>query len=179
LENKDRFGLILINDKETKVFKPQSSQKNLMTIFKAISEMSKQMYEKGLDKKRTSINTIRKEILSSLQFSIKGHAMVFILSDFKYINNKKALVTLAKRCRVYCVNIYDFIEDVPPPSAEYMAEYNGERVVFDTSSEAFKRTYFYYFQDKRKEMENFCKKFKCYYIGIRTDKPLYKQLKIL
>ena len=179
LENKDRFGLILGNDNEIRVFKPQSSQKNLMTIFKAIAEMSKEMFEDDKNKKIIPQKNVISEPLNSLQFNIKGHAMVFILSDFKYINNKKLLISLAKRCRLYCINIYDYIEDMPPPSAEYLVEYNGKKLVFDTSSEIFKRTYFYYFRDKRKELEDFCKKFKCYYIGIRTDKPLYKQLKIL
>ena len=32
---------------------------------------------------------------------------------------------------------------------------------------------------KRKDMDSFCKRFGCHYVNIRTDKPLYKQLKIL
>ena len=40
LANKDRFGLILFDGYETKMFKPQNNQKNLMAIFNAISETS-------------------------------------------------------------------------------------------------------------------------------------------
>ena len=40
MANKDRFGLLLYDGNETKVFKPQNNQKNLMAIFKAVSDTS-------------------------------------------------------------------------------------------------------------------------------------------
>jgi len=176
LTNKDRFGLILCTGKETKVFKPQSNQKNLMAIFNAISEASLDAIQSA---KEDTSNVNITESLQLLRFAIKSHATLFILSDFKYITALKALVALTKRCQIYCIDIYDVIEEVPPQSGEYSAEYNGEKLVFDSSPETFKRAYYYYFADKRKNMENFCKRFGCHYLNIRTDRPLYKQLKIL
>ena len=176
--NKDRFGLILYDGKETKVFKPQSNHKNLMAIFNAISATTEEILDQpAKDIEKADIN----EPLQFLRFGIKSRAMVFILSDFKKASNEalKSIVALTKRCRVYCVNIYDYLEEVPPEAGEYMAEYNGDKLIFDSSSESFKRTYYYYFQDKRQSMEKFCKRFSCQYLSIRTDKPLYKQLKIL
>lgn len=176
IANGDRFGLLLYDGKETKVFKPQSNQKNLMAIFKTISETS----SKILTTTQSSTADII-EPLQILQFSIKSRAMVFILSDFKYISNEalKTLVALTKRCRVYCVNIYDYIEEIPPENGEYMVEYNGEKLSFNTETDVFRQTYYRYFAQKRKTMENFCKRFGCQYLNIRTDRPLYKQLKIL
>ena len=58
-------------------------------------------------------------------------------------------------------------------------EYNNQKLSFDTTSPAFKDTYFQYFAQKRKAMECFCRQFGCHYVNIRTDKPLHKQLKIL
>lgn len=178
--NKDRFGLILYDGVETKIFKPQNNQKNLMAIFRAISETSKHI----LDISKISEYEVEGDIntpLQRLRFGMKGQAIVFVLSDFKNINNEalKSLVAISKRCHIYCINIYDIIEEVSPQSGEYMAEYNGEKLIFDTTSDVFKRAYYYYFKDKRVFMENFCKKFGCQYLNIRTDKPLYKQLKIL
>ena len=107
--------------------------------------------------------------------------MVFVISDFKNSSEDslKSLVALTKKCRVYCINVYDYIEEVPPTNGEYVAEYNGQKLFFNTMSPQFKNTYFEYFAKKRKTMECFCKKFNCQYINIRTDKPLHKQLKIL
>lgn len=178
MANKDRFGLILFNGYETLLFKPQNNQKHLMAILKAIAETSKDIL------KHPENVAEKKDITSPLQllqFGIKSQATVFIVSDFKNINDQalKILVTLTKRCRIYCMNVYDFIEEVPPASDEYMVEYNGQKLVFDSTPDTFKRTYYYYFLDKRRKMENFCKRFGCHYLNIRTDKPLYKQLKIL
>ncbi|MCM1323056.1 MAG: DUF58 domain-containing protein [Acetobacter sp.] len=177
MANKDRFGLLLYDGVETKVFKPQNNQKNLMAIFKAISETSKNILTTVKEKKEADIIAP----LQILQFSVKSRAVVFVISDFKNTTEKaqKALVALTKRCRVYCVNVFDYIEEIPPENGEYMAEYNGEKLVFNTSPEAFKDTYYQYFAEQRKAMENFCKRFGCQYLNIRTDLPLYKQLKIL
>ena len=180
MANKDRFGVVIYDGVETRVFKPQNNQKNFMAILKAISETSAGILSLSEEKRIRAKNDIT-EPLQYLQYSIKSRAMVFVLSDFKKINAEglKSLVALTKRCRVYCVNIYDYIEEVPPDSGEYMAEYNGEKLVFDSSPDAFKRTYYNYFLEKRRAIENFCRKFNCQYLNIRTDRPLYRKLKIL
>lgn len=176
MANKDRFGLLLYDGKETKVFKPQNNQKNLMAIFKAVSDTSNKILTPA--KEQTADIT---DALQILQFSLKSRALVFVISDFKNMTEtaRKTLVALTKRCRVYCVNVFDYIEEIPPESGEYMAEYRGEKLVFNTTPEAFKDTYYQYFAQKRKATENFCKRFGCQYLNIRTDRPLYKQLKIL
>lgn len=179
MQNKDRFGVLLYDGKDTKVFKPQNNQKNLMAIFKAISENSFNILDatKNLSDYKADIT----EPLQFLQYSIKSRAMVFIISDFKNISDTalKTIVALTKRCKVYCINVFDIIEEIPPENGEYMAEYNGEKVVFNSSPEVFRNIYKDYFSEKRRAMETFCRRFGCQYVNIRTDLPLYKQLKIL
>ncbi|MBR5598917.1 MAG: DUF58 domain-containing protein [Alphaproteobacteria bacterium] len=176
LANKDRFGLVLYDGKKISIYKSQSNQKNLMAILKAISKTSKSILE------TTDVSTYNlKDPLQYLQYNLKSKAMVFIISDFKNITDEtlKSLAALTKRNRVYCLNVFDYIEEVPPLSGEYLAEYNGQKLAFNTAPLAFKDAYFQYFAEKRKNMENFCKRFECQYINLRTDKPLHKQLKIL
>jgi len=179
LINKDRFGLLLFDGKETKFFKPQNNQKSLLAIFKAITETGKRNLETA---KESLVQTEDlTEPLQFLQYSNKNRATVFIISDFNNISESalKSLAMLTKRCAIYCINVYDIIEETAPVSGEYMAEYQGEKLVFDTSPDIFKDAYYQYFAKKRKEMEQFCKRFGCQYLSIRTDRPLYKQLKIL
>ena len=135
LANKDRFGLILYDGYKTKIFKPQSNQKNLIAILKTISKTSKDML--NYENKET---IGFKKTLEYLQYSLKSKAMVFVISDFKNITDDalKSLVALTKRCRVYCVNIFDHIEEIPPVSGEYLAEYNGEKLSFNTTPKGFK-----------------------------------------
>jgi len=177
IANKDRFGLLLYDGKNIRLFKPQNNQKSLMSILKNISQTSKDILDKSI--KYDKIPDIS-EPLKYLQYNIKSRAMVFIISDFKNMtdNAYKSLVALTKKCKVYCINVYDYIEEVPPTNGEYIAQYGNEKLKFDTSPSVFKDTYFQYFAKKRKIIEEFCNRFGCQYIGIRTDKPLYKQLKI-
>ena len=183
LANKDRFGALLFNGKETRVFKPQNNQKGLMAVFKAIETA-------GLDAlssaKKDNGNKIAEnkglaEPLSFLQYNLKSRAMIFIISDFNNIDDeaKKVLAALSRNSRVYCINVYDLIEEIAPEKGEYLAQYDGEKLIFNTSPQNFRETYAKYFAAQRKEMENFCKRFDCYFLNIRTDRPLYKQLKIL
>ena len=179
MANKDRFGLIIYDGVDTKVFKPQSNQKNLMAILKTISETSIKVLEKAKDKIQPEANI--SDPLQYLQYSVKNKAIIFVVSDFNNVSETalKTLIYLTKKCRVYCINVYDYIEEISPESGEYKVEYNGEKLVFNSSSKEFKRIYAQYFQKKRKDMDSFCKRFGCHYVNIRTDKPLYKQLKIL
>lgn len=178
MANKDRFGLLLFDGVKTRTFKPQNNPKSLMAIFKTISDVGEAMISSS---KILEENEDLAEPLHFLQYGIKSRAMVFVISDFNNITEevKKTLAILARRCRVYCINVYDVIEEIPPESGEYMAAYKEEKLVFSTENSAFKDTYYHYFMQKRKEMENFCKRFGCQYLNVRTDRPLYKQLKIL
>lgn len=116
-----------------------------------------------------------------MQYNLKSRAMIFIISDFNNIDDeaKKVLAALSRNSRVYCINVYDLIEEIAPEKGEYLAQYDGEKLIFNTSPQNFRETYAKYFATQRKEMENFCKRFDCYFLNIRTDRPLYKQLKIL
>ena len=120
---------MLSDGKTTKLYKPQISHKNLMAILKAISSTSKKI----LNNKQYTKSDL-KDPLELLQYSIKSRAMVFVVSDFKNTSEEalKSLVALTKKCRVYCINVYDYVEEIPPSNGEYVAEYNGKRLLFNT-----------------------------------------------
>ena len=106
--NKDRFGLVLYDGINTKTFKPQSNHKNLMAILNAISETSEKILHSDATLENADINVP----LKFLRYGVKSRAMIFILSDFKNVSEEalKSIVALTKRCRIYCINIYDFID---------------------------------------------------------------------
>lgn len=159
LANKDRFGALLFNGKETRVFKPQNNQKGLMAVFKAIETA-------GLDAlssaKKDNGNKIAEnkglaEPLSFLQYNLKSRAMIFIISDFNNIDDeaKKVLAALSRNSRVYCINVYDLIEEIAPEKGEYLAQYDGEKLIFNTSPQNFRETYAKYFAPKGKKWKIF------------------------
>ena len=175
LENKDRFGCLIFDGQNDLFFKPQNNKANMMVLLKKITEFSKSILTKN------NLGQISKEkFVKLLQSNIKSQAVVFVISDFADFNEdfRRALATLAKKARVYALNVFDVLEEMPPVPGEYMAENNGERLVFDTKSKYFQKEYKAYFKDKRAKINDFCRKFGISYVEIRTDIPLHQQLKI-
>ncbi len=175
LENKDRFGCLIFDGEENLFFKPQNSKANMMVVLKKISEISKKIL-----KRNTWPQNAQDKAVKLLQSNIKSQAVVFVVSDFSDFGEKmrRSLATLAKKARVYAINVFDVLEEMPPQAGEYMAENSGERLVFDTKSKYFQKEYKAYFKDKRAKINDFCKRFGIRYVEIRTDIPLHQQLKI-
>lgn len=174
LVNKDRFGCMVFDGQRYWLFKPQNSQANMMVILKKIASVSRDVLHKGAD----GMNLAR--AVELLQQNIKRQAIVFVVSDFNEFGDdlKKSLAALARKSRVFCVNVFDVLEEKAPKAGEYMAENGGERLIFDTKSKYFQKEYRDYFKVKREGVGRFCREFRAVYMEVRTDMPLYRQLKI-
>ncbi len=172
LENKDRFGCLVYDGEEVYVFKPQSSRAGMMAVLKKISEVGKRILNQSYS------GSLAKP-LQILQKTVKGRAAVFVISDFNEFDeaSRKIMATLAKKTQLYCINVYDVLEDNAPKAGEYMAASGQERLVFETRAKSFRRAYHAYFAGKREALQDFCRRFSCRYIPVRTDeRPFYKPL---
>ncbi len=174
LKNKDRFGALIFDGELSHYFKPQNNRQNLTSVFKMLAKTT----EKTL---KNSARGNISDALKILQFNQKGHGIIFILSDFSQVDfaKFKQIAALAKRNKVCCINIFDVLEEVAPINGEYAAEYGVQKLQFDSSPEDFKRTYQKYFADKRMNLKQNCRKFSVQYVEIRTDIPVYKQLRLM
>lgn len=171
LKNKDRFGLLLFDGKNTTYYKPQNNQKSLMMLFQIIADKThaalKQSYEGNIS-----------SALKMFELSHKGRGTFFILSDFYQMTAEsfKNIAALAKRHQIYCLHIFDVLEEIAPPDGIYAAQNNGQKVVFNSTAEKFKTAYQQYFAAQRHQLRQNCQKFLCKYLEIRTDQPIFKQL---
>lgn len=176
LENKDRFGIMIFDGYQTYFYKPRNSRASMMVIFKKIAEISESVLEKSLKKAETL-----SKVVKMLRNQLKNQATIFMVSDFSSFDEslQQNLAQLAKKSRVYCLDVFDVLEEETPPPGEYMvASEKGKKLVFNTENATFDGEYSQYFAAKRLVIKNFCHKFKARYLGVRTDRELYKQLKI-
>jgi len=173
LKNKDRFGALIFDGKNSHYFKPQNNRRNLTAIFKSVVQTSENVLSES---HKGDIS----EALRILQFHQKGHGIIFILSDFSSVDSEKfkQIATLAKKNKVCCVNIFDILEEIAPPNDRYNAVYGTQKLTFNTFSDSFKHDYQQYFAKKRELLRNSCQKFSCKYVEIRTDIPVFKQLRL-
>ena len=120
--------------------------------------------------------------IKSLQLAAKRigkKSIVFIVSSFDDISDdmKQEISTVSFSNDVYMVNIYDNLELIAPPKGEYMAEYAGNQQLIISSGADYAQQYEAYFVEKRKNLKKFCVKFNCKYREIRTDLPIFEQLR--
>ena len=77
------------------------------------------------------------------------------------------------------INVFDQLEEKAPVSGQYMAEYNGQKLVFDSSSKTYRKEYAMYFAKKREDRERFCRRFGCKMINFSSDMGYGSWVKIL
>ena len=172
LENSDRFGCVLFDGKQIHMYKPQNNRNSLMAVYKKISDVSRKILKQNVShvELETAVRRLKKHV--------KSQPMVFVISDFYEFDEglKKSLVALSKVSKLYCLDIIDFLEENAPKSGEYMIAHHNEKLVFESSGKVFGKEYQKYFEKKRFEIEDFCKKFGMRYIAIRTYENLHSQL---
>ena len=171
LQNKDRFGLLLYDGKNTTYYKPQNNLKMLISLFGTIVNKSREVLQQNYD---GDISTA----LKLFEISHKGQGTFFILSDFHNVDKEsfKNIAAISRRHKVYCINIFDTVEETAPASGVYAAQSGLTKTVFDTDNPKFQAQYQQYFAAHRTFLQNSCQKFFCNYLEIRTDKPIFKQL---
>lgn len=174
LENKDRFGCMIFDGAESRLFKSQNNRAHLLAVLKKLSALG----EAVLQAPRTQPGAMSKS-LKMLEQNIKNRATVFLLSDFNGADEqiRQQLAALSKKSRLYLVNVFDALEENPPKAGEYMAEYAGKRLIFDSSPKLYKQDYQTYFAAKRKELKDFCRHFGCQLVEFRTDWEIANNLK--
>lgn len=173
LNNKDRFGVAVFDGYKTYVFEPQRTQGNLLAILKRIEKISvESLYYR--DESQDVVKSLR-----IMQKRMSRRAIVFMISGFAEISGGLAheITNLARRNELYMINVFDVLEDKAPPAGQYLAEYDTFKQLLDVSGKGFEKNYSRYFAEKRGIIRNFCAKFNCRYREVRTDLPVYTQIR--
>lgn len=175
MENRDRFGALIFDGSNLTFFKPSSNRALMPVVLKKISQVSQAILTAAQQPQY-----LLDKALKMMQSSLKNPASIFIISDFSYFSEsvQLSLSQLARKSRVCCLEVSDVLEFSPPPAGEYMiADANGKNLIFNTSNKLFRSEYQEYFYSRRNVVKDFCRRFRAFYMSVRTDVDLYKQLK--
>ena len=139
-----------------------SNNRSVMSvILKKISEVTQQVL-----KNKTNTLSNLSIALKMMNNYLKGQASVFVVSSMNAWgeDERKALSQLSKKSRVFCVNVFDRLEETAPLNGTYMAaDGMGKKLIFNSSLKDFRFEYQEYFSQKRLENQNFCRRFKIAY----------------
>jgi len=176
LENRDRFGCVIFDGQKSRLFKPQNSRGQMMAVFKKIASLS----QAALQRLEVEEGGVARSF-KLLEKNVRHQADVFVISDFTAFDEDmfSRLAALAHKSRLHILNVYDVLEENPPKAGEYMAEYGGKRLIFDSSPKIFRKDYQAYFAGKREKLRLFCRRFGCQMMAFRTDTEIADNLKIL
>ena len=174
-KNNDRFGAFIFDGQKEWYFKPQNDRAHLLAVLKKIVDVG----NKNLSMECTRPNW--QKILQLISKSMKSQAAVFLVSDFANFGDqeKKMLATISKKSQLFCVDVYDILEQKAPPAGEYMISDMAKNLVFDTRRADFGDEYARFFSEKRAGMKDFCQRFDCKWIEVRTDVPIGEQMKVI
>ncbi|MBE6443103.1 MAG: DUF58 domain-containing protein [Alphaproteobacteria bacterium] len=176
LNNKDRFGCIIFDGKNSWLYKAKNDRAYLAAVLKKISEVGKQILQKEYNDSAQRIKSLK-----MLQANIKNKASLFVISSFIGWNADydMELAALAKKTDMYLINIFDKLEEKAPTAGQYMAQFGDEKIVFDSSSKIYQKKYADYFATKRQERKQFCRKIGCKMIDFSSSMSFINGLKIL
>lgn len=174
LEKKDRFGAIIFDGRKSYWFRPQNNRAQLLAILKKIADVSAAV----LQNPQAAGSEMNKS-LKLLEQNAGSRSTVFIISDFNHDfgQMRTELGALAKRHELYLVDVYDILEEKAPKSGEYMAQFGGKRLIFNSGSREYRRNYENYFAEKRQIWADFCRQNGCSRIEFRTDMDVRKNLR--
>lgn len=175
LQNKDRYGCVIFDGKDSWLFKPKNDRAYIAAICKKISDISELVLNNPAND-----DEARAKSLKMLSRQSKKGGSIFIISSMMFWDNiyNNELAYLAKTNRLFLMNIYDNLERKAPLSGQYMAEFAGEKLVFDSSSKGYNKAYKEYFNDKNKEQHDWCKHFGCQMIDFTQNSSIISNLKI-
>lgn len=172
LSYKDRLGFALYDGRRTYLFEPRRNQEYFLAVLKKIEKIAKENLEGGQD-----TQTVEKS-LQYMQKKASRHAIVFLVGSFDLKQSaSKEIALLAHKNEVYVIDVFDRLEAVCPPKGEYPAEFEGQKAQILSSGEKYALIYEAYFEKKRKDLKEFCAKNGAHYRSIRTDLPIYTQLR--
>lgn len=175
LDNKDRFGCVIFDGRQSWLYKPKNDRGYLAAILKKIALVSQEALQNN-----ENIETERAKSLKLLQANVKNKASVFLISSFLGWNDEynSEIAALAKKTRLFLINVFDSLEENAPAAGQYMVEYDGQKLVFDSSTQAYRQEYAAYFAQKREQREKFCRQFGCRLVNFSPQMSLVGSLKI-
>lgn len=175
LNNKDRFGCVIFDGKQSWMFKAKNNRAYLAAILKKTAEIS-----------RTALNNTeisdeeKRRSVKWLQANAKGRASVFLISSFNGWGSEfdRDIAALARKSRLFLVNVFDRLEERAPVAGQYMAEYNGQKLLLDSANKTYRKEYAAYFAQKHKQRAEFCRHFGCRLIDFSPEMSFIGGLKI-
>ncbi len=175
LNNKDRFGCVIFDGRQSWLFKAKNDRAYLAAVLKKTAEVSLGALS------NTEISAEEKvRSLKWLQANAKSKASVFLISSFGGwgAEFEHEIAALTQKSRLFLINVFDKLEEKAPTAGQYMAEYRGQKLILDSSNKTYRKEYAAYFAQKHEQQVVFCRRLGCRMIDFSSEMSFIGGLKI-
>ena len=169
--NGDKIGAIVLSAGHFFKIAPHRQLRRLMEVFNAVVVASNDEE----NKKGIPLNNA----LSELRRVSKNGGRVYIISDFYGFDEecKEHLTYISRHCDVVCIQVYDALEETPPPPGAYRISDGRHIMTIYTDDADWRAEYEKIFVEPRRNLEMFCKSRRIIYIGLRTDSDILQTIR--
>jgi hypothetical protein len=168
----DRIGGQIFTDKECIELKPHSGKQGVLRFFNALVDVEREQHAHyfGLD-----------QALSRLTHHTRPGSMVYLLSDFRGINNaaERHLAKLSQHCDVVLIFIFDTLECQLPAKGHYRFTDTIRDVIIDSGDQKFVTMYKNRFEKRLSSVQKLSKKVTITSLLARTSDDPVHLLRIL
>jgi uncharacterized protein (DUF58 family) len=158
----DRIGGQIFSEQECQELKPQNGRHAVLRFLSAIvgkSDSSSAINELTAKAKANAKITLE-QVLARLTQHARPGSLVYIISDFRGINDQAEthIAKLSEHCEVVLIFIYDPLESSLPPKGRYRFTDNVRDVVIDTNDQQQLLSYQQRFDQHKQGLELLAKK---------------------
>lgn len=171
-ENGDKIGALIVSSDGFVKVAPHRQMRRLMEVFNATVSACN-------DLRQTALEPALSDVLAELRRVSKTGGRVFVLSDFHDFDAdaEKHLAAIGAHCDTVCVQIFDMLEAVPPPSGTYRVSDGRNMMTLPADDDAWRAAYVARFDAARRRVSDFCLAHKMLYVPVRTDDDLIRTLR--
>lgn len=163
LSNGDRFGALLFNQNKHVEMKPSNNRKNCMRLLNNIVENHQSILNTCFEDKAASESIQGKgknqlaATLRRLQHLAKPGSLIHIISDFNQFdsNCQRNLSKLSQHADLHCIQVYDKIEKMLPPSGNYGITDGTVENLLNTQKTSIRQNYQQQFINKTSQIKDF------------------------
>lgn len=134
----DRVGGQVFSDTSCRELKPQNGRRAVLHFFNALAKPETRQIPINLE-----------QVISRLSQHVKPGSLVYIISDFRGINQliENLLAKLARHCEVVLILVYDPLESHLPERGRYRFTNSQSEIVVDTGDKQRVMSYQEKFRD--------------------------------
>jgi uncharacterized protein (DUF58 family) len=162
---RERVGAVIATPNKVLIYKPQSREREFLTILKSLSAFS------ALLPAFTENNCLHHLLLTMQQHIRSGHSLYIISDFFQFdMSNQKLILHFAKHVQVKLLFVYDPFEATSPKANQYILTDGQNTALLNMDTIKNRIHYQEQFQYKLNDLVNFSRKYNISLKILCTDK---------